>query len=159
MIRPPQSPSEWEEVRNMLIAYKREFDDDTCFTSFEEEIRDIMAYYETNDRIKRIAVRIPGEELVGCVALRALSKEVAEMKRLYVKPEYRGNRIGRELAEIIIDMARKMGFQKMVLDTMMEMKTAQQLYLQLGFYPIPPYRNQDPAKVICFEITLIPDES
>ena len=76
---------------------------------------------------------------------------VAEMKRLYVKPAHRGRHLGRILAERIIAVAKESGFDKIILDTMVEMKAAQQLYDQLGFTMMPPYDHQDPERIVCYE--------
>jgi putative acetyltransferase len=151
VIRSPESAKEWKEVKRLLLDYKAEFNDDTCFTSFEAEIADIENLYARDDHFKLIAVSVPDGTIVGCVAFRALAPDIAEMKRMYVVPGYRGQQLGRKLAEAIISKAVERGYQKMVLDTMMEMKAAQQLYHDLGFVIIPPYDDQDTSKVICFE--------
>ena len=136
------------------MAYESEFDDKTCFTSFEAELADIEKYYANDDKQKLIAVSNIDGTIVGCVAFRKLAPGVSEMKRLYVVPGYRGEKLGRMLAEAIIEKATSLGYQTMVLDTMMEMKAAQGLYRALGFENIPPYNFQQPLKVICFGKTL-----
>jgi len=150
-IRSPQSNNEWATVKQLLIAYRSEFDDQTCFTSFEQEMDNIEQYYSDLEKIKLIAVEDASDTIVGCVALRPFTPDVAEMKRLYVIPEYRGYKLGRILAEAIIEKAIEQGYHSMILDTMHEMQSAQQLYFNLGFHTIPPYQQQDESKVICFE--------
>jgi carbonic anhydrase len=151
IIRPPQTAEEWTTIRQLLIDYKNEFEDDTCFTSFEAELNHIEALYQLPGRYKLIAVEEPGGKIVGCVGLRTLSPGVAEMKRLYVVPSCRGLHLGSRLAKEIIDIAERNAYQRMILDTMIEMKDAQQLYQRLGFKVMHPYYNQDPAKMICYE--------
>ncbi len=151
VIRPPQSADEWTAVRQLLIDYKNEFEDDTCFTSFEAELSNIEALYQETGKYKLIAVEEPGGQVVGCVGLRTLSSGVAEMKRLYVMPSHRGLHLGKTLANEIMELAIRHGYQRMILDTMTEMKDAQQLYQRLGFKVMDPYNNQDPAKVFCYE--------
>ena len=80
------------------------------------------------------------DKTAGCVALRKIDRETCEMKRLYVKPEFRGKKIGLLLAEKIIEEAKKIGYKKMRLDTTPQMKKAIQLYKSLGFKEIKPYR-------------------
>lgn len=154
VIRPPQTAEEWATVKQLLIDYKNEFDDDTCFTSFEEELSHIEALYREPGKYKLIAVEEPGGTVAGCVAMRTLAPGVAEMKRLYVAPSYRGMHLGRRLAEEIIELAAHLGYRRMILDTMMEMKDAQRLYRRLGFEVMEPYNHQNPDKVVCYEKVL-----
>lgn len=150
-IRPPQSKEEWNVVRLLLQDYRNEFDDQTCFTSFDEEMENIEGYYADPRKYKLIALEQPGNKIVGCVGLRAISPDVAEMKRLYVVPSHRGSGIGKRLAEEIISVASKMKYKKMVLDTMHEMQDAQRLYQRLGFVVTEPYEDQDLTKMVCYE--------
>lgn len=150
-IRPPQSNEEWDVVKQLLIDYRNEFDDETCFTSFEDELNNIQALYSDPRKYKLIAVEQPGGKIVGCVGLRALSPDVAEMKRLYVIPSHRGLHLGKRLSDEIISIASKMNFKSMVLDTMIEMEAAQKLYRELGFVEVEPYDDQDLSKLVCYE--------
>lgn len=150
-IRPPQSKAEWDIVRNLLEDYRNEFEDQSCFTSFDEEQRNIEGYYADPRKQKLIAVEQPGNKIIGFVGMRTLSPGVAEMKRLYVIPSHRGQQLGERLANEIISFARKMKYKTMVLDTMNEMEAARHLYQKLGFNTTTPYNNQDPEKVECYE--------
>ena len=150
-IRQPLGSREWEEIKQLLVAYKAEFDDDTCFTSFDAELADIENLYASDDKLKLIAVSNTDGAIAGFVAFRKYATGVSEMKRLYVVPKYRGEKLGRILAEAIIDEAETRGYETMILDTMLEMKAAQQLYASLGFEVIPPYNHQNPEKVVCYE--------
>lgn len=111
----------------------------------------IESLYSQEGLLKLIAVSETDGEIAACIAYRTFAPGVAEMKRLYVKPAHRGRHLGRILAETIIAITRERGFDKIILDTMVEMKAAQQLYYHLEFYMIPPYDDQDPERIVCYE--------
>ena len=86
-----------------------------------------------------------GMEAVGCVAFRRLSADTCEMKRLYVRQRFQGQGVGRELVESLIATARDAGYSRMVLDTMVQMKSAVALYTALGFRRCDPYHEIPPG--------------
>jgi ribosomal protein S18 acetylase RimI-like enzyme len=94
------------------------------------------------------------ENLVGCVAMRKLEEGICEMKRLYVRSEFRGAGAGRELANALIAEARSIGYGKMRLDTLPIMREAQQLYRVLGFREIPAYQKNPTPGALFFELDL-----
>ena len=150
-IRPPATSSEWNIVKQLLIDYRNEFDDETCFTSFEEEFNNLEAVYAEPGKWKLIVVEEPSMKIVGCVGVRTLSPHVAEMKRLYIIPSHRGLHLGKRLALEIIELVKKNHYNRMLLDTMLEMRDAQRLYEKLGFRVVGPYDHQDLSKLICYE--------
>jgi ribosomal protein S18 acetylase RimI-like enzyme len=93
-------------------------------------------------------------DVAGCVAMRPLSPEICEMKRLYVKPEQRGKNIGRMLAAKIIQAAIKCGYERMRLDTVPSMKPAQKLYESMGFKQIAAYRHNPVPGATYLELKL-----
>ena len=110
---------------------------DLCFQNFSEEIASLTTLYGPPHGCLLIARN--NDELAGCVALRSREDAVCEMKRLYVRPPYRGAGLGRVLAESIIGRARKLGYARMVLDTLSSMTEAQSLYESLGFKEVKGY--------------------
>ena len=92
--------------------------------------------------------------LVGCVALRPLGSGVCEMKRMYVRPGFRGQGVGRILAQNIIAEARRRDYRKMRLDSLPIMKEAQTLYRSLGFREIDPYRLNPVQGAVFMELDL-----
>lgn len=141
-------------VKKLLLDYRGEFDDDTCFTSFEEELADIENLYAKPGKAKLIAIAGDTGDIAGCVAYQPFAPGIVEMKRLYVAPPHRGHQVGRLLAEAIISLALKNGFEHIYLDTMPVMKAAQSLYAQLGFRIIPPYNGQEHNGMICYGLDL-----
>ena len=121
-------------ARELFREYADSLGVDLSFQDFEREMASLPGDYDP------ILVAHWNSELAGCVALHAVERGVCEMKRLYVRPQFRGHRIGRTLAERIIIEARTRDFQRMRLDTLPTMHEAIPLYQALGFVEIPPYR-------------------
>ncbi|MEA4849707.1 MAG: GNAT family N-acetyltransferase [Clostridiaceae bacterium] len=126
-----------EEVRQLFIEYSRSLNVDLCFQDFETELKTLPGKYEAPDGALILAL-VDGNT-AGCIALRRISDDICEMKRLYVRDEYRRLGLGKKLVGIIIDEAAKRNYAYMRLDTLPTMKSAQSLYISLGFYDIEPY--------------------
>jgi len=108
------------------------------FRAFQEQLAKLPGCFAPPDG--RLLLAIHQGRAAGCVALRRLSDDVCEMKRLYVAPAFRRLGIGRALAEAVIEQARKIGYASMRLDTVAAMKAAGALYVSLGFKEIKAYR-------------------
>ena len=121
-------------VRELFREYADGLGVDLGFQDFEKEIATLPGDYDP------ILVAHWNGEVAGCVALHPIDTIVCEVKRLYVRPAFRGHSIGRSLAGRIMAVAREKGFKKMRLDTLPMMAEAQKLYQSLGFIEIPPYR-------------------
>lgn len=121
-------------ARELFQEYARSLGVDLEFQDFDREIATLPGDYDP------ILIAHWNSEPAGCVALHPLEPPSCEMKRLYVRPHFRGHAIGRTLAERIIAEARGRGYERMRLDTLPAMREAVALYRSLGFVEIPPYR-------------------
>lgn len=151
-IRQARTKTEIEEVRRLFREYESFLDVDLCFQSFEEELAGLPGKYTPPDGGLLIAVG--GERTVGCVAVRRLSPEICEMKRLYVKPEARGTGLGRALARQIVETAKGIGYSKMRLDTLDKLRTARRIYTSMGFKETIPYYENPIPGVVYMELAL-----
>lgn len=130
------------QVRELLREYAAAVDCGDCFQNFEHELSSLPENYSPPEG--RLLVAVESAHAVGCVALRRLTEDGCEMKRLYVTPPFRGRGLGRSLAEAIIAEARAAGYAAMRLDTLASMQAAQALYAALGFREIDPYSENRP---------------
>lgn len=133
-----QTPRDWDRARELINEYAAALGVDLCFQNFDEEIAHLAAHYGPPRGAMLLAFE--GDAGIGCVGLRAHDDSTGEVKRLYVVPAARGRDLGRLLANRIIEIAREHGFERLVLDTLPTMQTAQALYRALGFKPIDSYR-------------------
>lgn len=127
-----------ELARNIFKEYAASLDFDLDFQDFEEELSDLPGQYASPEGCLLVAMY--GDRPAGCIGLRKISHVICEMKRLYVKQQFRGLGIGRALAEAIIKEAREIKYARMRLDTVPSMEKARALYVSLGFKKIRPYR-------------------
>jgi ribosomal protein S18 acetylase RimI-like enzyme len=125
---------------------------DLCFQDFERELKELPGEYSEPGGC--ILLASLDSALVGCVALRPLGSGVCEMKRMYVRPGFRGQGVGRILAQNIIAEARRRDYRKMRLDSLPIMKEAQTLYRSLGFREIDPYRLNPVQGAVFMELDL-----
>jgi len=140
------------EIRRLMKEYAGSLGVSLDFQDFDAEVASLPGEYGPPNG--RLLLAQDGEEIMGCVALRKLEEGACEMKRLYVRPAFRGAGVGRALAEAVIAEARRMGYRRMRLDTLPGMDRARAMYTELGFREIAPYRFNPIAGSAFLELVL-----
>ena len=137
-------------IRDLFREYERELNEDICFQSFEEELKQPLKKYGPPDGDLLLAYW--EDEIAGCIALTKMKEPGAcEMKRLYVKPPFRKNKIGRLLVEELLSSAKEREYKLMRLDTFLKLQAAVHLYQQFGFKNISAYYNNPLPGVLYME--------
>ena len=138
--------------RALFEEYARAIDVDLCFQDFAAELDRLTVMYAPPAGALLLARA--GADAAGCVGLRKLRDDICEMKRLYVRPAFRGRRLGRRMAEDIARRARSLGYRTLVLDTLGTMEAAQGLYVSMGFTPATSYYVNPLPNVKYFSLDL-----
>ena len=139
-------------VKGLFLEYAKWLNYRTCFEDFEQEVEGLPGEYAGPDGCLLLALYedVPA----GCVALRKVENGVCEMRRLWVRDKFRGKNVGWNLAEEIIERARKMGYKKMILETIPLMERAISIYQILGFEQTASNKNSNGDVVIHMELSL-----
>ena len=153
MITMAQSAEQLAQVRELFLEYAKSLGFSLCFQSFDQELAGLPGDYAPPSG--RLLLAEYDGHPAGCAALHKLDAEVCEMKRLYLRPEFRGKGLGRALAERILSDARGIGYKRLRLDTVEPlMKDAIAMYRKIGFKEIAPYRENPIAGALYMEMNL-----
>ncbi len=148
-----QTPAQIDQARELFLEYGQSLGFSLCFQGFDQELANLPGEYAPPDG--RLLLAEYDGQLAGCVALHRFDATSGEMKRLYVRPNFRGLGLGRTLAERILSEAASIGFQCIRLDTVAgKMDDAIVLYRRLGFREIEPYRENPIAGALYMELEL-----
>ena len=148
-----ESPAQVAQARELFLEYAQSLGFSLCFQNFDKELAELPGDYAPPEG--RLLLAQYDAQLAACVALHKLEPDICEMKRLYLRPQFRGKGLGRALAERIIADARQIGYQRMRLDTVEPvMKDAVAMYGKLGFKEVVPYRPNPIAGAMYMELKL-----
>jgi putative acetyltransferase len=147
------TPEQIDDARQLFREYEAWLGVDLCFQGFEAELAGLPGRYAMPDG--RLYLAYSSGRLAGCLAMRKLEDGICEMKRLFVRNDFRGAGIGINLIERLITDARQIGYRKMRLDTLpAKMGKAVSLYESHGFIPIAPYYDNPNGGVLFMELSL-----
>jgi putative acetyltransferase len=148
------TPGQIEQVRNLFADYRAELPLEYCFETFDAEIAGLPGDYAPPQG-KLLLATVVGQP-IGCIGLRPFPLVgTCEMKRLYVRPGFRGGKVGRELVARLLDEARRLGYRSMRLDSYVAgMQAAIELYRKLGFREVGPEPLQPIDGLIYMELAL-----
>jgi len=153
MIISAETPEQINEARKLFREYEAWLGVDLCFQNFEKELANLPGKYAKPDgRLFLISVK---NQTAGCIALRKIADGVCEMKRLYVREQFRGLGLGKMLIEKLIEEAQAVGYKKMRLDTLPDkMPPVVKLYKSYGFCEISPYYDNPHRETLFMELDL-----
>lgn len=151
-IAPAHEQPHLDIIRKLFLEYAAHIGIDLCFQGFEAELTTLPGPYAPPGG--RLLLALEDDKPAGCIAMRPSNGDACEMKRLYVRPEFTGQGLGRRLAEKVIETARAVGYRRMRLDTLSSMTTAIALYRSLGFRDIPPYYDNPVRGALFLELEL-----
>ena len=151
IIVPAHTQSEIQAVRELFLDYAASLTFDLSFQDFDQEVRNLPGDYGPPSGCLLLA--LADEQAAGCVALRSLEPSIGEIKRLFVRPQFRGLGLGKQLAQAILENAHPL-YERVRLDTTPTMTGAINLYESLGFRRIEAYRHNPIAGAIFMEMDL-----
>ena len=136
----------------LFIEYTQWLDIDLSFQQFDDELTNLKTMYGTPDG--GIILCKVENKFTGCTGIRKIDSNIAELKRMFVKPGYQKQGIGKTLLEKAVELAMAFNYNLIRLDTLNYMTVAINLYKNHGFYEIPPYYHNPNETAVYFEMTL-----
>lgn len=147
-----ETENDFSAAKLLFLDYAKELGVDLCFQDFDNELKEISIQYNAPSGF--LLLLKYKNEFIGCVGLRKMKNEISEMKRMYIKKEFRGKGLSKKMIEEIVVQANKMNYKKILLDTLPQMKEAINLYALFGFKEIKAYRFNPIDETKYMELTL-----
>lgn len=155
LVREASGTQDFDAARELFEEYAAQLNIDLCFQGFATELKQLAQIYgPPSGCLLLVGGGERGVAPIGCGAVRRLSADTCEMKRLYVRPDARGAKLGLLIAQGLVARARALGYTRMLLDTLVEMIPARALYRSLGFREIAPYYSNPLSDVVYMELDL-----
>jgi ribosomal protein S18 acetylase RimI-like enzyme len=152
-VKQAETAAEIAQARELFLEYEKALGISLCFQGFDKELAGLPGKYAPPSG--RLLLGMYAGALAGCAALHALAPEVGEMKRLYLRPAFRGRGLGQTMVDAIIAEARAMGYRRLRLDTIEPlMKSAVAMYRRMGFREIAPYCTNPCEGALYMELDL-----
>lgn len=142
----------YKEYNDILIATDPSFEACLAMQNYDREIEQLEVKF--SPPYNTLIIVLDGDKAAGCVGIKKFSDEICELKRMYVRPEYRKAGLGRKLTELMIEKARQIGYKYMYLDTMPGLESAVRMYAKMGFYEIEKYYPNPVENMIylCYDL-------
>jgi GNAT superfamily N-acetyltransferase len=147
-----KTPKHIDQVRLLFREYEEWLNVDLCFQDFEQELADLPGKYAAPSGC--IFLAFENDRAAGCVAVRPIEHDLCEMKRLFIRPEFRNKGLGNTLVKMIIEKAKDIGYRQMRLDTLNTLEGAMHLYEKFGFKQIEPYYHNPLQGTIFWELEI-----
>lgn len=151
-LRDAVGAAEVARARDLFVEYAAWLGVDLCFQGFDEELATLPGAYAPPEG--RLLLAMDGDAAAGCIALRRFDAQSGEVKRLYVRPAYRGRGLGDRMAGAIVAAARAIGYRRLLLDTLAHMKSAQAVYARAGFRDTGAYYHNPIPGAVYLELPL-----
>ncbi len=145
-------PADFAAARGLFQEYAEQLAVDLCFQGFDAELDQLASMYVPPSG-SLILVQ-SGAGPIGCGAIRRFRGDACEMKRLYIRPQARGRGLGRAIAERLVSRAKALGYARMYLDTLIDMRPAREIYSSLGFRQTAPYYDNPLRDAVYMELDL-----
>jgi len=145
-----KTEEDYRQLAGLFREYEKDLGFELTFQNFEDELEHLPQMYG-HPAGKAYLLKDDSNRYFGCVAVRNLEQGIGEIKRMYLKPEWRGRGFGKVLMDISLQAARELRYKKVRLDTLDTMHAAIAVYKKAGFYEIPKYRENPFGNAVFME--------